>query len=146
MGGRAPQRGRETLYSYLSRLRHVLDPITGVDLGRQSGGYVLTIDPMVVDVHRFHHLVAQARVADDGDRALVLFEQALELWRGEPFAGMDTAWVNGLRTALERERFAVELDCTDLQLRRGQPGWLLGELLTRAEAHPLDERVAGQPL
>jgi DNA-binding SARP family transcriptional activator len=35
---RAPQRGQETLYSYLSRLRHALDPITGVDLGRQSWG------------------------------------------------------------------------------------------------------------
>ncbi len=143
-GDRAPQRARETLYNYLSRLRRVLDPITGVDLVRQPGGYVLTVDPMAVDVHRFHHLVAQARAADDRDRALVLFEQALGLWRGEPFAGLDTAWVNALRDTLERKRLAVELDRNDFQLRRGQHGWLLGELSTRAGAHPLDERVAGQ--
>jgi DNA-binding SARP family transcriptional activator/tetratricopeptide (TPR) repeat protein len=143
-GDRAPQRARETLYNYLSRLRHTLGPIAEVDLVRQPGGYVLTVDPMVVDMHRFHHLVAQARAADDQDRALVLFQQALGLWRGEPFAGLDTPWVNALRDALERDRFAVELDRTDLQLRRGQHGRLLSELATRAKAHPLDERVAGQ--
>ncbi len=143
-GDRAPQRIRETLYNYLSRIRHALGAIIEVDLVRQPGGYVLTVDPMVVDVHRFHHLVTQARAAHDQDRALVLFEQALGLWRGEPFAGLDTAWLNALRDALERDRFAVELDRTDLHLRRGQHGWLLGELSTRAGAHPLDERVAGQ--
>jgi DNA-binding SARP family transcriptional activator len=142
-GDRAPQRARETLYNYLSRLRHVLRPIIGVVLGRQPGGYVLTVDLMVVDIHRFHYLIAHARAIGDDDRALVLFEEALGLWRGEPFAGVDTAWVNGLRAPLERDRFAVELDCTDLYLRRGH-GWLLSELYTRAGTHPLDERVAGQ--
>jgi DNA-binding SARP family transcriptional activator len=143
-GARAPQRARETLYNYLSRLRRALRPVGEVDLVHQSGGYVLAVDPMAVDVHRFRHLVTQARAADNDDRALVLFEQALGLWRGEPCAGLDTPWVNGVRDALERDRFAVELDCTDLQLRRGQHGWLLSALFTRAQAHPLDERVAGQ--
>jgi DNA-binding SARP family transcriptional activator/Flp pilus assembly protein TadD len=143
-GDRAPQRARETLYSYLSRLRQALGSITEIDLVRQPGGYALTVNPMAVDVHRFHYLVAQARAADDQDRALVLFEQALGLWRGEPFAGLDAAWVSALRSPLERDRFAVELDCTDLYLRRGQHGWLLSELFTRAAAHPVDERVAGQ--
>jgi DNA-binding SARP family transcriptional activator/tetratricopeptide (TPR) repeat protein len=143
-GDRAPQRARETLYNYLSRLRHALGSITEVDIVRQPGGYVLTVDPMAVDVHRFHHLVSLARAVDDEGRMLVLFEQALGLWRGEPFAGLDIAWVNALRDALEWDRFAVELDCTDLHLRRGQHGWLLSEIATRAGAHPLDERVAGQ--
>lgn len=143
-GDRAPHRARETLHSYVSRLRHALDPIAGVDLVRQAGGYVLVVDPMAIDVHRFGDLVAQARTAEDEDRALVSFEQALALWRGEAFAGLDTPWIAALRAALERARFAAELDCTDLQLRRGQHRWLLGEITTRAEAHPLDERVADQ--
>src|SRR5918998_3593624 len=143
-GDRAPHRARETLHNYLSRLRQALGPITEVDLGRQSGGYVLTVDPMVVDVHRFRRLVAQARAAENEDRALRLFEQALKLWRGEPFAGLDTPWINMLREALDRERFAAELDCTDLQLRCGQHKWLLSELALRAGVHRLDERVAGQ--
>jgi len=62
-GDRAPLRARQTLYNYLSRLRHALSPIADVDLVRQSGGYVLAVDPMAVDVHRFRHLVVQARTA-----------------------------------------------------------------------------------
>ncbi|MGH3917411.1 MAG: tetratricopeptide repeat protein [Pseudonocardiaceae bacterium] len=143
-GQRTPHRARETLYNYLSRLRHALAPITEVDLVRKSGGYALIVDPMAVDVHHFGHLVAQARAADDQDRALELFEQALGLWQGMAFAGLDTPWINELRNTLERDRFAVELDCTDLRLRRGEHGWLLSEITTQAAAHPLDERVAGQ--
>src|SRR5918997_417093 len=143
-GQRAPQRGRETLYNYLSRLRQTLGPVSEVDVVRQPGGYVLAVDLMAVDVHRFGYLVTQARAAADEDRTVALFEQALGLWRGEAFAGLDTPWINALRDTLERDRFAVELDCTDLRLRRGQHGWLLGELSARAGVHPLDERVAGQ--
>ncbi|MGH3924310.1 MAG: AfsR/SARP family transcriptional regulator, partial [Pseudonocardiaceae bacterium] len=143
-GERAPHRARETLYNYLSRLRQALSPLPGVDLVRHSAGYVVTVDPQVVDVHRFGRLVAQARATEDEDRALGLFKQALGLWRGEAFAGLDTPWLNGMREALERDRFAVELDCTDLHLRRGQHRWLLSDLFTRAAVHPLDERVAAQ--
>lgn len=143
-GGRPPHRARETLYNYLSRLRQVLGPLTGVDLARQTGGYVLTADPMAVDLHRFERLVAAARAADDEGTAMTSFEQALTLWRGEPCAGLDTPWIGELRDALERDRFAVESDLADLKLRSGQHGWLLGELVARAAAHALDERVAGQ--
>ena len=143
-GDQPPHRARETLYNYLSRLRHVLRPISDVDLAHRSGGYVLTVDQMAVDLHRFHHLVAEARAAEDEEQALAILEHALGLWRGEAFAGIDTPWLNGLRESLERDRFAAELDCTDLQLRRGGHGWLPNEIAMRAEAHPLDERVAGQ--
>jgi DNA-binding SARP family transcriptional activator len=143
-GGQPPHRARETLYNYLSRLRHVLGPISDVDLVHRSGGYVLTVDQMAVDLHRFYHLAAEARTVEDEEQALAMLEHALGLWRGEAFAGIDTPWISGLREGLERARFAAELDCTDLQLRRGGHGWLLNEIATRAEAHPLDERVAGQ--
>src|SRR5262249_45594756 len=36
-----------------------------VDLTRRPGGYVLTVDPMAVDLHRFNQLLTQARTADD---------------------------------------------------------------------------------
>lgn len=143
-GGQPPHRARETLYNYLSRLRHVLEAASDVHLVHRSGGYVLTVDQMAVDLHRFHHLVAEAHTAEDEEQALAILERALGLWRGEAFAGIDTPWVSGLRASLERARFAAELDCTDLQLRRGGHGWLLEEIATRAKANPLDERVAGQ--
>ncbi|MGH3930507.1 MAG: FxSxx-COOH system tetratricopeptide repeat protein [Pseudonocardiaceae bacterium] len=143
-GERPAPRARDTLYSYLSRLRQALAPAGDVGLAHRPGGYVLTVDPNTVDLHRFRHLVTAAREATDEDHALALFEQALGLWRGEVFATLDTPWLNTMRDTLERERFAVELDRNDLQLRRGQHARLSAELFTRVAAHPLDERLAGQ--
>ncbi|MFE9927143.1 tetratricopeptide repeat protein [Streptomyces sp. NPDC005774] len=141
--GRAPQRARETLYSYLSRLRQTLEAAAEeVRIARQPGGYVLKVDATAVDLHRFRDLVAQARTT--GDEQAALMGRALELWRGEPFATVDTPWFCDLRQALERERLSAELDSTDIRLRSGLHGELLPVLTARVGQHPLDERLAGQ--
>jgi DNA-binding SARP family transcriptional activator/tetratricopeptide (TPR) repeat protein len=142
--GRPPQRACGTLYSYLSRLRQVLAPAGDVVIRRQPGGYVLAVDPMAVDLHRFHRLVVQARCADEPERAHALLTEALGLWRGEAFAELDTPWLNTVRDAVDVERFAVELDHNDLVLERGGHAELLGRLAACAAEHPLDERLAHQ--
>jgi DNA-binding SARP family transcriptional activator/tetratricopeptide (TPR) repeat protein len=142
-GDRAPQRARGTLYSYLSRLRQVLATTDDAVIARQPCGYVLTVDPQAVDVHRFERLVGQARAAADQDAAPLLAE-ALALWRGAAFATLDTPWLNAARDGLDRARRAVELDRNDLALRSGRHAEVLGELSAWTAAHPLDERLAGQ--
>ncbi|MFJ9034039.1 AfsR/SARP family transcriptional regulator [Streptomyces sp. NPDC102274] len=148
-GIRPPQRGRSTLYSYLSRLRQALDTMADetcadrASIARRPAGYAFLAEPAVVDVHVFGDLVGQARAADDG-RAAALFERALGLWRGEPFAGVDTPWFNSLRESLLGERHACRLDRNDVQLRRGHHASLLTELAACHDAHPLDERLAAQ--
>nr|WP_083467393.1 tetratricopeptide repeat protein [Kibdelosporangium sp. MJ126-NF4]CEL23373.1 Signal transduction response regulator / Disease resistance domain-containing protein [Kibdelosporangium sp. MJ126-NF4]CTQ96891.1 transcriptional activator domain [Kibdelosporangium sp. MJ126-NF4] len=132
-GERVPIRARETLYSYLSRLRQALP---GVAFARRSGGYVLTVDPDDVDLHRFRRLVGQAREAGD----VRLFDEALALWRGDAFADLDTPWLAGVRETLNRERLAAELDRNDLELNVDQ----IPQLTSRAAQFPLDERLAGQ--
>ncbi|MEN3608461.1 BTAD domain-containing putative transcriptional regulator [Plantactinospora sp. ZYX-F-223] len=143
-GDRRPQRARETLYSYLSRLRGCLSPAGDVTVLRRSAGYQLTVEPDAVDLHRFRGLVRQARSTPDDARALGLFDEALGLWRGEAFAHLETPWLSALRTALGQERFAAELDRCDIALRQGRHAELLPELTRRAGEHPLDERLAGQ--
>ncbi len=135
-----PQRAKDTLYSYLSRLRRQLP----CDIERLPGGYALTADAHAVDVHRFRDLLASARAETDDTAALTAYEEALSLWRGEPFAGADTPWFNAGREALDKERLAAELDCTDLRLRLGRHAALQAELSARCAAHPLDERMAAQ--
>ncbi|ALG14818.1 hypothetical protein AOZ06_15710 [Kibdelosporangium phytohabitans] len=130
---RVPIRARESLYSYISRLRQALP---GVGFTRRSGGYVLTVDPDDVDLHRFRRLVDQAREAGD----VRLFDGALALWRGEAFADLDTPWLAGVRETLNRERLAAELDRNDLELNVDQ----VPQLTARAAEFPLDERLAGQ--
>ncbi|WP_326798284.1 tetratricopeptide repeat protein [Streptomyces sp. NBC_01808] len=147
-GHAAPQRATETLYSYLSRLRRTL---TGsqTTLARSPDGYELAIGPAdSVDVHRFRRLLTRARAraatATDDAGAAGLFREALALWRGLPFPGVDTPWFNGAREALAKESLAAELDCADVRLRLGDHAALLTELAARSAAHPLDERLAAQ--
>ncbi|MEU1183812.1 BTAD domain-containing putative transcriptional regulator [Streptomyces sp. NPDC005820] len=140
-GEQLPQRGREALYAYLSRLRQALP---GTDIVREQRGYRIAVDAKAVDLHWFRHLSSRARETDTDERAVALWQEALELWRGEAFVGVDTPWFNAQRVRLEAERLAVQLDLVDARLRLGLHTRILAECSTRAESLPLDERVVGQ--
>ncbi|WP_181774210.1 AfsR/SARP family transcriptional regulator [Amycolatopsis pittospori] len=142
---RPPHRAHRSLASYLSRLRKALAGAGDVEIGRQASGYVLRVDPDAVDLHRFRSLLARAR--SGGDPAgydEVLLDEALDLWRGDAFADIDTPWCATMRQTLEAERLAAELDRTDLALCLGSHNSVLPEVSARAAAHPLDERMAAQ--
>jgi DNA-binding SARP family transcriptional activator/tetratricopeptide (TPR) repeat protein len=153
-GAQHPQRARNALSGYVSRLRRLLGPHGDVAITRQSDGYILTVDPDAVDLHRFHRLLTEARSATcgggndtehpSGADPAGLLRQALSLWRGDPFGTLDTPWLAGIRAALAAERLAAELDLVDLALVGGRHAELLGELAVRAAEHPFDERIAGQ--
>lgn len=99
---------------------------------------------MTVDLHRFRHLVSTARTIIDPAAAAHLFDQALELWRGEAFGFLDTAWVNDVRTTLSAEHLSVELDRNDALLKIGHHAQLLVGLTESLGLNTLDERLAGQ--
>ena len=143
-GGRAPQRARETLYGYLSRLRSALVPAGDVRITRRAPGYVLTVDPDAVDVHRFHRLVASARELRECAAALEALEGALGLWRGAALPMLDSPWLDSSRTALEHARLGAELERNDLALRCGRHAQVLDEISAAVVRYPLDERLAGQ--
>ncbi|MFI8875599.1 BTAD domain-containing putative transcriptional regulator [Streptomyces sp. NPDC055243] len=145
-GDRPPQRWRPTLYSYLSRLRHAVEPAGdgAVRISRGPGGYRLGVDVSAVDLHRFRDLVARARASERDEQAADLFEQALHLWHGPGFGTLDTPWFCAQREALEHERFTMRLDRNDIALRRGRHADVLADLTEQAAAHSVDERLAGQ--
>ncbi|WP_202864720.1 AfsR/SARP family transcriptional regulator [Micromonospora endolithica] len=161
-GERHPQRARNALSAYVSRLRQVLAPAGQVEIVRRAGGYLLRVDPALVDLHRFEQLITRARAATvaghrsgragpsepgatgSGDDPTALLTRALSLWRGEPFGTLRTAWLDAVRTALIADHHAARLDLVDLALAVGRHADLLGELTARAAEHPLDERIAGQ--
>jgi DNA-binding SARP family transcriptional activator/tetratricopeptide (TPR) repeat protein len=142
-GGRLPVNPRNALYSYVSRLRTALGEAT---VAQRSGGYLLASDPDDVDLHVFLRLLGEAgaRAAGEDEEKARLLTRALDLWTGEPFAGLDTPWFAGLRETLESRRFGARLDLFDVRLRGDRPGGLIPELTALAEAHPLDERLSGQ--
>ena len=139
-----PHRARNALAGYLSRLRQVLSGDGDVEIAREPGGYVLKVDPASIDLHRFRQLTTAARATTEPVGADRLFREALGLWRGDPFASLDTPWLNDVRTALGAERLAVVLDHNDAGLRAGRHGELLPQIAVAAQEHPLDERLAGQ--
>ena len=143
-GESPPPRARNTLYTYLSRLRQALAGTDEVTLLRKPAGYQLLVDEQAVDLHVFRTLTNQARTRTDHDAAARLLRQALDLWRGEALPGLDTPWLHGIRATLLKDRLAAELEYTDLALAAGKHADLLATLASQTEQRPLDERLAGQ--
>ncbi|MFD5555722.1 BTAD domain-containing putative transcriptional regulator [Streptomyces sp. NPDC127068] len=138
-----PRRGRDTLYSYVSRLRSALTG-TGAEVVREATGYRLAVPRLSVDVHLFRDLVRRAGASTAPEDGVGLWEEALGLWRGEAFAGADTPWFGARRAELDGERLTAQSDLTDALLELGRHGGLVTELIARAEQHPFDERITAQ--
>ncbi|MFI0482345.1 AfsR/SARP family transcriptional regulator [Actinomadura sp. 9N215] len=142
-----PPQARATLTSYLSRLRRRLRDADAdiAPLGHGPGGYVLTLDPEAVDLHRFRRLRRQARaIAGSGDdeHARALLIEAEALWRGEPLAGLPGEWARDLRTSLREELHATRLERIEAELRLGLHDVVVGDLSRLTAANPFDERAA----
>ena len=142
-GERPPRRPREALYSYVSRLRATLAGSVDAAVESRTGGYALVADPAAVDLHRFRALVTGVESAPADEAAAVLAE-ALGLWSGEPFAGLDSPWLAATRDVLARERLGARLDLVELRLRAGRHRESIAVLAELTAEHPLDERAAAQ--
>jgi DNA-binding SARP family transcriptional activator/tetratricopeptide (TPR) repeat protein len=143
-GGAAPRRGRETVHSYISRLRRALAAVDGVAVVRRAGGYVLDATPSAVDLAVFQDLRAKAAAERDDTRVASRLTEALALWRGTALTGLTGEWADAERERLEQERLAACLELTEARLRLGEGARLVAELATLAAAHPYDERIARQ--
>ncbi|HEY4022379.1 MAG TPA: BTAD domain-containing putative transcriptional regulator [Pseudonocardiaceae bacterium] len=125
-------------------LRRALEPglpprANGNWLLRQGGGYRLALDTATLDLLQFRALARQARAALDGERgadAVPLYVQALQLWRGQCAAGVETDTVF---TAIDRERLTVAQEAADSALRSGGARLLLPALRQAAAGALLDE-------
>ena len=137
-----PHRARNALAAYMSRLRQVLDG-ADVRIVRERGSYMLMAESLSVDIHRFRNIASQARATADAAEAAALFDSALGLWRGEPFASLDTPWINDVRNAIEAERVSVTLDRNDTALQVGRHADLLGELVMAAASVPTGRTPGG---
>jgi DNA-binding SARP family transcriptional activator len=143
-GDEPPEAARNSLQSYVSRLRHAL-----ADPGRIEGrppGYVLGVDPDELDALRFEALVDEGRrsLADEPSAALARFEEALALWRGPALADLaDEPSLQGEIARLEEQRLAAIEDRIAAELAVGRHGEVVGELAALVERYPLRERLWG---
>ncbi|WP_406099323.1 BTAD domain-containing putative transcriptional regulator [Streptomyces sp. NBC_01013] len=146
-----PRTARKNLQVYVSTLRRVLDP---EDLGRLHhgpGGYVLQLTADECDSLRFEEL---ARLGDGEaragamSRAALLYRQALDLWRHDPFSDL-AARADVLRAAVERQharRLAVYEAWAEAQLETGEPAAVADTVDEMVSRHPLRERLRAAQL
>jgi DNA-binding SARP family transcriptional activator len=144
-GDEPPAEARNVLYSHLSRIRQLFKQAAGLGDGtarleRRHAGYVLTIDPDLVDLHRFGRLADQGRdpSCTNAERASALAE-ALGLWRGTPMAGLSGEWVANVRESWHRRRLDAAVHWARAELRLGHAGVVTSALPDLIAEYPLAE-------
>jgi DNA-binding SARP family transcriptional activator/tetratricopeptide (TPR) repeat protein len=127
-GHDAPASAVNVVHRYIGALRRVLEPdlparASGRWLIRHPAGYQLDLAEDAVDLLRFRRLVDSARdavKADDPQRAVSLFIQALGLSHGECAAGLGQASnASSVFSAVDQECVSVTLEVADTALRCG---------------------------
>ena len=142
-----PDTGAHTVAYQISKLRNALEPDRvgeGTLITTTSAGYSVRIAADDVDVHRFERLVdeARAQLIDDPAGGHGLAEEALELWRGRPFADLDDEpFVHDETHRLEQRHLLARRTRAEAAVALGRHTDVVGELEELVEDHPLEEAL-----
>jgi DNA-binding SARP family transcriptional activator len=144
-GESQPSTINAVLNVYLSKLRKLLGSSdSGAALLTRPHGYLLRLDPVRLDLHRFESLMREGREALDGGRfeaAAASLAEALVLWRGPPLADLEDAPFAAAAAAhLDELRFCALQSRIDADLALGRHLELVPELEALVAEHPLRER------
>ncbi len=129
-GAELPVDPLNALQVRVSKLRKIV----GSTLATEPPGYRLDIDQDQVDAGRFARLVAERR-----------FEEALALWRGQPFGEFDDQeWARAEARRFEELHAVAVEEHLEARLAAGEHAALVPELRRLVDAAPLRERLLGQ--
>jgi predicted ATPase/DNA-binding SARP family transcriptional activator len=143
VGDAPPRDSVNALQRHVSSLRRLLGRPDMVR--RRAAGYVLALDPSVVDAVRFEALLSRGRAAMDAHDAVAaraVLTDALSLWRAEEFpedAGTSSA--RGDAARLEEERFAAIEARVEADLTLGRHAHLIAELESLVARYPFREHL-----
>ncbi|GAA4397085.1 hypothetical protein GCM10023168_01720 [Fodinibacter luteus] len=147
-GDEPPERVEASLQSYVARLRRVLEPARDARaaarvLRTHPGGYSLDLPPDAVDARRFTALLGRGRdrAAPDPGAAEGLLGKALDLWRGDAFAGLPGSALAAEAVRLDELRAGALEDLWELRVRAGRHPEAVAELEHLVTLHPLRERL-----
>lgn len=132
-----PARPRSALQTYISRLRTMLGTPM---ISTESAGYLIRVDPAQVDLARFRALVATATATAEPHERTRLLTEALNLWRGEPLAGLAAgALIREAIPVLAEERLHATELLLGARLELGEHAQMTSELSGLTKRHPLRE-------
>lgn len=148
--GDAPKRPDVAIRSYVSNLRRSIEPNRDPGDRRSciessSPGYRLNVDRPQIDAHRFERLLAagqSALEAGDPAAAMVNFDEALNLWRGDVCEGMvENDAVVAFRSRLNELRLAMVELSSAARLELGELEGVIADVEAAIALHPLRERL-----
>ncbi|MEU9252078.1 BTAD domain-containing putative transcriptional regulator [Streptomyces sp. NPDC048270] len=161
-GEEPPGAAMTTVRTYAWRWRKVLDAGGRGDEGGEGDaagserpassvlvsigdGYRLVLPKLAVDAAQAEALAAEAErtARTDPLRARDLLNQALELWQGEPLAGVPGPFAERHRQRLEELRLTLLEERIGLDLTLGRHSRCIPELTSLTTEHPLHERAYG---
>ena len=140
-GEEPPASWRKVVQGAVVRLRRQLGALA---IETTPAGYALTVGDDQIDARRFERLLQQAReleISGDAERAGVVLEEALALFRGDPLVDLD-GWEPGRAEAvrLSELRLLAEEQALEDLLESGHHREAVATAATLAEQQPLRER------
>ncbi|NUS44978.1 MAG: tetratricopeptide repeat protein [Mycobacteriaceae bacterium] len=139
--GERPDPGAQgRLKVLVHRLRAVLDDPDRLSFG--PAGYRLRVRTDELDAARFCALLDDAAAAA-ADECVPLLREALALWRGDPYQGIDLPDLAAEAQRLAERRLSGLERLFAAELSRGRHAEIIAELSDVAESQPLRERLHG---
>ncbi|AUG76446.1 hypothetical protein CFP65_1556 [Kitasatospora sp. MMS16-BH015] len=147
-GDEPPQAATTTVRTYAWRLRKLLQPERDAPavLLSLGDGYRLVLPPGAVDAQCAERLAARAEAEAAAGRpaqARELLNQALDLWQGEPLAGIPGPYAERQRNRLDELRLTLLEERIALDLALGRSARCVPELTALTIEQPLRERPHG---
>ena len=143
-----PEATTPPLRTYMSRLRSALPEAAQSWFVTEPNGYRLAAPPGAVESDRFSRLRAQATQARDRNdplSAIEFLDEALGLWRDEPFRDLeDLDWARSTIERLNLDRLEMLEERWEAALALGRHTQITGELAAFTSEHGLRDRAARQ--
>jgi DNA-binding SARP family transcriptional activator len=136
-----PASARKVVQNHVLALRRSIGTTM---IETRPGGYALTVDRDQIDAGRFEAIALDGRAAlglGDAAAAVRGFDEALGLWRGDPYTDLaDWSTARGEIARLSELRDAVVEDRLEATLALGQHVGAIPEIEARVADAPLRER------
>ena len=136
-----PRTAGKTLQGYVKRVRGMV-AVNGIELTHAGpAGYVLKLAPHRVDAIEFESLVADARTIDNDALRLSRLDEALAMWRGDPFAGCELEGLRPHRDWLIRLHSGTRVERTAAQIRLDVSADTISSIRALLVLEPTNERL-----